>query len=247
MPHFDLHCHPTSKVTMMELDIAQCKDPFELLDFSINPSKLNGLASILGSIITGIAGRQALERIFGDPLDSQSSLNQVEGGSLVTIVLISIERAYTEIKLLETINELNDTLFTKIKNRDTDNETSYHQSLVNRELAYLNLHNGKTVNGRKFKLINTIRDYPNQPDPNTVYGVVSVEGGHNFYTFPNQKEQEKKEQGQFVNIHTAIDALTAWKQSTTRPRLLYTTGYTSRPKRPLESSVGYSRQLFKSG
>lgn len=218
MPHFDLHCHSTGKVTMMEEDITLCNDPFQHLDFTIDPFKLGDLAGVIGTIITDVAGRQALERLFGDPLDSQCNFDRIEGGSLITLVLISIERAYTEIRLFEAITELNKPLFDKIRKRDTLKTTSYHTSLIDRELAYINRHNGKLVNGRRFQIINSMTEYPAQPDPNTFYAMVSVEGGHNFYTFPDQKEQEKPE-----NLHTAVEALTQWKQSANRPRLLYTT------------------------
>jgi microsomal dipeptidase-like Zn-dependent dipeptidase len=218
MAQFDLHCHPTSKCTIRELDIKNCPAPIDPLNFTVDPTKLNGLLGVLGQIISGIAGHEALERIMGDPLDSQCSFRQLEGGSLVSIVLIAVERAYTEIRLLEAINEINPTLFANIKN----SVDSFHKLLVDRELFYINKFNNMAVGGRKFRLINTINDYPVNPDPNTVYGIVSIEGGHNFYTIADQAIQEL-DANMLSAAHSVSRTLRAWKQDPQRPRLFYTT------------------------
>ena len=205
---------------MTQLNIELCPSPVLPFDATVDAGKLSGLQGILARLITGILGANALEHFFGNPLDSQISFSQAEGGSLVVAMLITLERAYTEIPLFEAINELSNELFDQIKNRGVGNVTTYHQFLVEREWRYVHKFNGVTEpsTGKKYQVINSIAEYPALPDSNTVYVILAVEGGHNFYTISSQADQELSE-----NMPTVLAAFQNWKTDPAKPRLLYTT------------------------
>jgi microsomal dipeptidase-like Zn-dependent dipeptidase len=224
MTYFDLHCHSTGKAAMTQLEIEQCSSPVLDIIGTFDPNAVPGLLGAVAKLVAGILGKKAFENLLklvaGNPIDSQASFRQIEGGSLVVVMLITLERAYTEIRILEAIQELSKSLLTLIHNRDIDNRKSYHDTLKERELRFLMKFNNQVepISGKRYQIINSIQEYPNVPDLNTVYVIVGIEGGHNFYTFPQQTIQESGN-----NMLTALAALQQWKQDPSKPRLFYTT------------------------
>lgn len=220
MAYFDLHCHSTGKAAMTELEIELCPSPVLDVIATIDPAEISGLQGIIAKLVSGIAGQNFLKLIMGNPIDSQSSFRQIEGGSLVVVMLITLERAYTDIRILEAVKELSKSLLTLIRHRDIDNRKSYHDTLKERELRFLMKFNNQVEpnTGKRYQIINSIQEYPVAPDTNTVYVIVGIEGGHNFYTFPQQAVQESGN-----NMLTVLAALQQWKQDPTKPRLFYTT------------------------
>ncbi len=206
MATFDLHCHPTLKSSMYE----GSPSPFERLEPTITFIEKENLTEDENDFINN--GINALAKLLmGDSLSSQCSFSQIEGGSLVVVALIAFEKTYMKVKLpmggnikpsvkeeirkrrlIESIDEFDKALLADLKN-DLPNR-SYFDLFFTREIKHLTDFEGVVTGGKQYIILNSINDYPNVPDPNTIYVVVSVEGGHNFYTNPDIDQQEANPQ-----------------------------------------------------
>ncbi len=203
MAFFDLHTHPSFKSSLLNDDVAQCPNPVGFVDIQ--------LKGPLGNCIEAIAG---------DSLDSQCSFGQVAGGSLLAVSFIAFERVYAFVKDLDRIKNIGGKILPEMR----DQKDSYFDRLIGRELNHFLRFEEKpeTASGpRQYKLLKHMGEYPNPPDPNTVYVVASVEGVHNFYKKPKLQDQED-------NPAEIVTALEQWKTDSFQnpdqfPRLLYIT------------------------
>ncbi len=179
MATFDLHCHPTLKSSMYQIK----PSPFERLDPTINfitdetmnPNRRDRINQTL---------KKLSKMLMGDPLSAQCSFSQIEGGSLVVVALIAFEKTYMDVKLptgrglIESIVEFDQRLLADLKK--TISIQSYFDLFLTREIKHLTDFEGVKTDGKRYVILHSINDYPSSPDPNTIYVVVSVEGGHNF-------------------------------------------------------------------
>lgn len=202
MPFFDLHCHPSFKSALSDLDVNNCNSP-------IPPVDVNGVG-LLAPCINLLAG---------NTLDSQSSFSQIPSGSLVVASFMVFERAYTFIPELRRLTPLDTRILDDIQNQ----QQSYHSNMTQRDIRHFLNHLTQPTEDRRYQLINSIGEYPANPAQNTVYVIGSVEGAHNFYDIANLPEQEAPQnQARIVNV------LKEWKRNSAAnpdefPRLLYIT------------------------
>jgi microsomal dipeptidase-like Zn-dependent dipeptidase len=212
MATFDLHCHPTLKSSMYQGK----PSPFEQLEPTINFTN----NQIINRTLSKLS-----KMLMGDPLSSQCSFGQIEGGSLIVVALIAFEQTYMKVKLptgqglLESIDEFDEELLADLNNNLPNR--SYFDLFFTREIKHLTDFEGVVTDGKQYIILNTINDYPAQPDLNTIYVVVSVEGGHNFYTNPDIDQQE-------ANPQSILDQFRDYKIASKRrqagfPRIFYIT------------------------
>jgi microsomal dipeptidase-like Zn-dependent dipeptidase len=207
MAFYDLHCHPSLKSAMIA-------PPKQSPVVFIEPNIL-GLSQPLSDL---------LKTLVGQSLNSQCSFGQIEGGSLVVVALIAFEKAYTKVKLgrkklLKAIDNFDTELYQDLTAIPATK--SYFDLFKANEVAHLLGFEGVAFDGKQYKILWSINDYPNSPDPDTVYVVVSVEGGHNFYTNPDIVQQE-------VDPESILDNLEHWKTNSKAkdplfPRIFYIT------------------------
>ncbi|RRA99875.1 hypothetical protein [Larkinella rosea] len=206
MTVFDLHCHPSFKSSLLNDDLNQCPTPIDFVDIQIKAPL--GLGP-------------CLEKVAGDSLDSQSSFGQIPGGSLVVASFLAFERVYAFVEDLKRVKNLGKNVFQNMK----DEKDSYFDILTNRDVAHFLTFLSKKSGLRQYQLVQSIADYPANPDVNTVYVVVSIEGGHNFYVQKKLLDQEQGDHPQEI-----IEQLKFWKRHSADPltagqfpRLLYIT------------------------
>ncbi|MVM30055.1 hypothetical protein GO755_08425 [Spirosoma sp. HMF4905] len=200
MPFFDLHCHPSFKSGLLNDDVASCPNPVDAVDIKLN-----------------VPFSECVEQLVGNSLDSQASFGQIPGGSLVVASFLAFERVYAFVDDLKKIKNLGTHILENMQNQVKD----YHHILIDRDIAHFQSFIKNQANRRHYQLLTSITEYPANPDPNTVYVVASIEGGHNFYTRKDLVEQEK-------NPQEIIDALITWKKNSKDhpdkfPRLFYIT------------------------
>ncbi|GAB2598579.1 hypothetical protein [Spirosoma areae] len=200
MPFFDLHCHPSFKSALLNDDVTACPNPVIAVDIQLN-----------------VPFSSCVEKLVGNSLDSQSSFGQIQGGSLVVVSFLAFERVYAFVSDLSKIKNLGATILANMRHQTE----GYHQLMTARDMAHFRAFATRKVGLRQYKLLKTITEYPSEPDPEIIYVIASVEGGHNFYTRPKLADQEAHPQ-------EIVNRLVTWKQQSATdpdqfPRLLYIT------------------------
>ncbi len=203
MAFFDLHTHPSFKSSLLNDNVDLCKNPIGFVDIELS-----------------VPFGACVEKLVGNSLDSQSSFGQVAGGSLIAVSFIAFERVYAFVSDLKKIKNLGPNILPDMQNQ----KESYFDRLIKRDLQhFLTFEDVPETDlaPRTYKLLQHIGEYPNQPDPNTVYVVASIEGVHNFYGEKDIALQESDPQG-------IVNKLVSWKRDSFSnpdkfPRLFYIT------------------------
>ena len=186
MPFFDFHCHPGLKPQFS--DPSTKPSPWDFIDAKLVVSR---------DIKIGI------NKLFNEVLNSQSSLTQLLQND---VKLIGVILHAPEQKIGQSLSEK------KIVNKGTVNlidknqlaylTTGVHSfELINEELRWLNEAVSPLPNA-KFKVVSKTADF-DETDPNTVFGIIIVEGLHCFFNDPNALDAKKKFLDNF-NLFTNI-------------------------------------------
>ena len=189
MPFFDFHCHPGLKPQFS--DPANKPSPWEYLN-----AKLAVFADVTISI----------NKLFNEVLNSQSNLTQLLEAD---VKLIGVILHAPEQKIGQSLSEK------KIVNKGTvslinKQQLQYLKSgvhsfeLINTELQWLQ--NAPAPAGKSFKIISKPSDYKENA-PNTVFGVIIVEGLHCFFNdpfSPDAKEEFTQNFISFTDAHTVL-------------------------------------------
>lgn len=188
MPYFDFHCHPGLKPLFSDLNNAP--SPWDNITATIE-------VPILKSI--------GINLLFNEVLNSQSSLTQLaKEVKLIGVVLHAPEQ-----NMAKSLGERKAIQSSRISflnlNRIQFIASGNHSfTIIKEELERLTT----TVsnNGASLKIISKSTDF-DERKPNTVYGVIIIEGLHCFFNDPNApdaKQQFEANFKSFTNDHTVF-------------------------------------------
>jgi microsomal dipeptidase-like Zn-dependent dipeptidase len=186
MPFFDFHCHPGIKPQFSKPD--EKPTPWEFLDAKLAVFK---------------DAKISINKLFNEVLNSQSNLTQLteSGVKLIGIILHAPEQAIGKVLSAK-----------KIVNKGSVNLINKDQlafiasgihgyELINTELDWLL--NAPAPTGKKFKIINKAAEF-NDTAPDTVYGVIIIEGLHCFFNSPDNDSAFDQNFNDFTNNHTVL-------------------------------------------
>lgn len=201
--YFDFHCHPSFKSALNHFDVDRCPSPWKDVEFSQN------LCGIFSNF----------DELVGDSFDSQSSFNQIKAngtGCLVVVNLLAFERAYTFVKPFQNVDGLDFEVIKQIG----EQKISYFDYLRTRMWTHLKrFNNDVQADDWKYRIIQSMREYPRVPEEKTIYVLLGIEGAHNFYTSKTLVDQDPE---------AVIQNLRDWKKESVDhpddfPRLFYIT------------------------
>lgn len=194
-PAFDLHCHPSLKAPLTRRDVEEVTfTPFDTLEIHV-------LANI--------------DECEGDPLDSQSSVEQLLNGgiNLVVNAFYGLENAYVWSKIIKNVERFSQDL-SKDLIKDVRSQNLSYNDLIKREIAFLTKFSdtAQAETNYRYKVIDNINQYdPN--DHQTLHILLALEGSHGLFNNPHVGEQD---------FEAIIQNLRFFK-TLGNPRLLYLT------------------------
>ena len=191
MPFFDFHCHPALKPQFS--DPANKPSPWDNIHAKLRISR---------DVNIGI------NKLFNEVLDSQSCLTQLAEADvkLIGVVLHALEQkiafALRAKKIVNrgSVNLINTTQLNYLA------EGTHSFELINTELRSLKTAAPADLNGTTFEIINKTTDF-NEAQPNTIFGVIIVEGLHCFFADPRAPDAEAvymQNFNQFTNDNTVL-------------------------------------------
>lgn len=173
MHYFDLHCHPTFKYSLLSASAQQSR----LID---QPVDIRFKALVRGL-------QPAVMWLFGDPINSQSSLTQLATGKakIISITIMALENAYTRSLIVDALmclsNALDPAKIERIKNNDVG--AGYWDLSKEQMDTLVAISNGTMpidAATPRVRIIHSMADYrPN--DLNTLHVILNFEGAHCFY------------------------------------------------------------------
>lgn len=198
MIFFDLHCHPTFKYGLLSAD----EQNEVTIDNPIHIKFKGFLPKLLRDLIMWL---------FGDPLDSQSSVQQLLEGhtNLISHTIYALENSYAKSSIIGKISEKSNSLDKAKIAKIEQNLISYWELTQQQLDEIISIADLPLAHGRKIKIIKHFNEY-NALDINTLHIIFNLEGGHCFYA------DKKLDNGEFTQRQT-IRNLIAVKNSSIRP------------------------------